>query len=105
MDYLGSATHFHLSSFFLLRGLRPSLPGLFLQMKQSGLTTSLDTNDDPENLWAADVNDVLKSGDIFLPNEQEACKLVGVRDVESALESLSRFVSIVVITCGANAVV
>ncbi len=104
-DYLRSAAHFHLSSFFLLRGLRPSLPGLFLQMKQSGLTTSLDTNDDPENLWAADVKDVLKSVDVFLPNEQEACKLVGVRDVESALESLSRLVSIVVIKCGAQGAV
>lgn len=105
LDYLRSAAHFHLSSFFLLRGLRPSLPGLFLQMKQSGLTTSLDTNDDPENLWAADVKDVLKSVDVFLPNQQEACKLAGVRDVESALESLSRIVSIVVIKCGAQGAV
>ncbi len=105
MDYLRSAAHFHLSSFFLLRGLRPSLPGIFLQMKQSGLTTSLDTNDDPENLWAADVKDVLKSVDVFLPNEQEACRLAGVRDVENALESLSRLVSIVVIKCGAQGAV
>ncbi len=105
MDYLRSAAHFHLSSFFLLRGLRPSLPGIFLQMKQSGLTTSLDTNDDPENLWAADVKDVLKSVDVFLPNKQEACRLAGVRDVENALESLSRLVSIVVIKCGAQGAV
>ena len=105
LDYLRSAAHFHLSSFFLLRGLRPSLPELFRQMKKSGLTTSLDTNDDPENLWAADVKDVLKSVDVFLPNEQEACKLTGARDVESALESLSRIVSIVVIKCGAQGVV
>ena len=105
MDYLRSAAHFHLSSFFLLRGLRPSLPGLFLQMKQSGLTTSLDTNDDPENLWAADVKEVLKSVDVFLPNEQEACRLAGVPDVESALESLSRLVSIVAIKCGAQGAV
>jgi len=105
LDYLRSASHFHLSSFFLLRGLRPSLPGFFFQMKQSGLTTSLDTNDDPENLWAVDVKDVLKSVDVFLPNEQEACKLAGARDVESALESLSRLVSIVVIKCGARGVV
>jgi sugar/nucleoside kinase (ribokinase family) len=105
LDYLRSAAHFHLSSFFILRGLRPSLPELFRQMKKSGLTTSFDTNDDPENLWAADVKDVLKSVDVFLPNEQEACKLTGARDVESALESLSRIVSIVVIKCGAQGVV
>ena len=105
LDYLRSAAHFHLSSFFLLRGLRPSLPGLFRQMKKSGLTTSLDINDDPENLWAPDVKDVLKSVDVFLPNEQEACKLTGACDVESALESLSRIVPIVAIKCGAQGVV
>lgn len=105
LDYLRSAAHFHLSSFFLLRGLRAFLPGLFLQMKRSGLTTSLDTNDDPENLWAADVKDVVKSVDVFLPNEQEACKLAGTSDLESALESLSRLVSIVIIKCGAQGVV
>jgi hypothetical protein len=43
----------------------------------------------------------VSSVDIFLPNQQEACKLTGARDVESALESLSRLVSIVVTKCGA----
>lgn len=100
LAYLGSASHFHLSSLFLLRGLRPQIPELFSQMKQSGLTTSLDTNDDPEDLWADDVKSVLKSVDIFLPNEREACKLAGTNDVQDALEALSRLVPIVVIKCG-----
>ena len=102
LDYLRSAAHFHLSSFFLLRALRPTLPELFFQMKQAGLTTSLDTNDDPENLWADDVKTVLKSVDVFLPNEQEACKLAGTGDLDNALDVLSRLVPIVVIKCGAQ---
>ena len=102
LDYLRSAAHFHLSSFFLLRALRPALPKLFSQMKQAGLTTSLDTNDDPENLWADDVKTVLKSVDVFLPNEREACKLAGTGDVERALEVLSHLVPIVVIKCGSQ---
>jgi sugar/nucleoside kinase (ribokinase family) len=102
LDYLRDATHLHLSSFFLLRGLRPALPGLFLQMKQAGLTTSLDTNDDPENVWAEDVKTVLKSVDVFLPNEREACKLAGTDDLDSALDILSRLVPVVVIKCGAQ---
>jgi sugar/nucleoside kinase (ribokinase family) len=69
-------------------------------MKQSGLTTSLDTNDDPENLWAYDVRSVLKSVDVFLPNEREACKLAGTGDVQDALDALSQLVPIVVIKCG-----
>ena len=100
LNNLGSASHFHLSSFFLLRGLRPRVPELFSQMKQSGLTTSLDTNDDPEGLWADDVKSVLKSVDIFLPNEREACKLTGTTDVQDPLDALSRLVPIVVIKCG-----
>jgi len=103
-DYLRDAAHFHLSSFFLLRGLRPTLPKLFLQMKQDGLTTSLDTNDDPENRWANDVKAVLKNVDVFLPNENEACKVAGTGDVASALDVLSHLVPIVVIKCGARGV-
>jgi sugar/nucleoside kinase (ribokinase family) len=101
-DYLRDAAHFHLSSFFLLRALRPKLPELFFQIKQAGLTTSLDTNDDPDNLWADDVKAVLKNVDVFLPNEREACKVAGTNDVDSALDALSHLVSIVVIKCGAR---
>jgi sugar/nucleoside kinase (ribokinase family) len=105
LNYLRSASHFHLSSFFLLRGLRPGIPELFSQLKLSGLTTSLDTNDDPEDLWADDVKSVLKSVDIFLPNEREACKLTGAKDVQDALEALSQLVPIVVIKCGPKGVI
>lgn len=101
-DYLRDAAHFHLSSFFLLRAMRPKLPELFFQMKQAGLTTSLDTNDDPDNLWAEDVKAVLKNVDVFLPNEREACRVAGAGDVDSALDALSRLVPIVVIKCGAR---
>jgi len=105
LNYLRSASHFHLSSFFLLRGLRPRIPELFSQVKHSGLTTSLDTNDDPEGLWADDVKSVLKSVDIFLPNEREACKLAATNDVQDALEVLSQFVPIIVIKCGKRGVI
>ncbi len=105
LNYLRSASHFHLSSFFLLRGLRSRIPELFSQMKQSGLTTSLDTNDDPDNLWGDDVRSVLKNVDILLPNEREACKLARTNDVHDALESLSRLVPIVVIKCGPKGVI
>ena len=104
LNYLRSASHFHLSSFFLLRGLRPRIPELFSQMKQSGLTTSFDTNDDPEDLWADDVKSVLKTVDIFFPNEREACRLAGTNDVQDALDVLSRLVPIVVIKCGPKGV-
>ena len=104
LDYLRDAAHFHLSSFFLLRALRPRLPELFFQMKQAGLTTSLDTNDDPDNLWAGDLKAVLKSVDVFLPNEHEACQVAGTGDVDGALDALAHLVPIIVIKCGAQGV-
>ena len=104
LDYLRDAAHFHLSSFFLLRALRPRLPELFFQMKQAGLTTSLDTNDDPDNLWAGGVKAVLKNVDVFLPNEHEACKVAGTGDVDGALDALAHLVPIIVIKCGAQGV-
>ena len=104
LDYLRSASHFHLSSFFLLRALRPRLPELFSQLKRAGLTASLDTNDDPEDRWASDIQSVLKNVDIFLPNEREACKITHTSDVERALDALSRLVPTVVIKCGVQGV-
>jgi sugar/nucleoside kinase (ribokinase family) len=100
LDYLRGASHFHLSSFFLLRALRPALPGLFAEMKRTGLTTSLDTNDDPEDIWADDVKSMLRHVDVFLPNEREACKLAGVSDARDALDALSKLAATVVIKCG-----
>jgi len=49
LEYLCSSRHFHLSSLFLQRGLRAHVVELFREMKAAGLSTSLDTNDDPEN--------------------------------------------------------
>lgn len=103
--YIQSASHFHLSSFFLLRALRPRLPEIFLQTKQAGLTTSLDTNDDPEDRWSDDIKSVLKNVDVFLPNEREACKIVGSSNFEDALDALARLVPIVVIKRGAEGAV
>ena len=51
LDYLASARHFHMSSLFLQRELLPRVPELFRRMKSAGLTTSLDTNDDPDDRW------------------------------------------------------
>ena len=45
---------------------------------------------------------MLQSVDVFLPNEQEACKLAGTGDLDTALDALSRRVPVVVIKCGAQ---
>lgn len=105
LNYVFGAKHLHLSSYYLQKGMRPGLVELFRKAKEAGLTTSLDTNDDPENLWSDDIQLVLKYVDVLLPNEHEACKLAKVSDVMLATEVLSRKVPLVVIKRGSQGAV
>ncbi len=105
MDYLRTARHFHLSSFFLHRALRPRTLNLFRQAKEAGLTTSLDTNDDPENLWGQDLLEVLKYVDVFLPNDREAKKIARTDDLSQALNLLAGLAKIVVVKRGSAAAI
>jgi sugar/nucleoside kinase (ribokinase family) len=94
------AGHLHLSSYFLQPALRPRVADLFRLAKEAGLSTSLDTNDDPADRWERDVLDALAWVDVLLPNEQEACRLAGVADSVLALKFLAARVPVVVMKCG-----
>jgi len=102
LSYVFSAKHLHVSSYFLQKGLRPHFIEIFRKAKEAGLSTSLDTNDDPENRWSSDIGLVLKYVDIFLPNEREACKIAGTEDIEKATEALAQKVPILVVKRGAQ---
>jgi sugar/nucleoside kinase (ribokinase family) len=100
LDYLADSHHFHFSSFYLQRGLRPRVPELFRKMKEAGLTISLDTNDDPDDGWEGGLHDALRYVDVFMPNEREAQKAAGVSDLEAAVEKLAARVPLVVVKLG-----
>jgi sugar/nucleoside kinase (ribokinase family) len=102
LNYVFSAKHLHVSSYFLQKGIRVSLIDIFRKAKAAGLTTSLDTNDDPENRWGSEVQLLLKHVDILLPNEREARKLAQTEDLERAAEVLSQKVPILVIKRGSQ---
>ncbi|MGD0567246.1 MAG: sugar kinase [Candidatus Sulfotelmatobacter sp.] len=99
-EYLTDSRHFHLSSFYLQRGLRPRVPELFRKMKEAGLSTSLDTNDDPDDGWEGGLQEALRYVDVFLPNEREAQKAAGVSDLQVAVKKLAAIVPLVVVKCG-----
>jgi sugar/nucleoside kinase (ribokinase family) len=99
------ARHLHLSSFFLQTALRPRVKELFRIAKEAGLSTSLDTNDDPEDRWARDVLDVLTWVDVLLPNEREACRLAGLEDSRKALDFLAERVPLVAMKRGERGVI
>jgi sugar/nucleoside kinase (ribokinase family) len=89
LDFLATAKHFHLSSPFLHRKLFPHLSWLFREMKRRGLTTSLDTNDDPENKWEG-LENVLPHVDLFFCTEEELAKLAKVEAAEHRVTSKVR---------------
>lgn len=102
LDYLSDSRHFHLSSFYLQSSLRPNVPELFRRLKAAGLSTSLDTNDDPGNCWGEDLRDVLRDVDVFLPNQREACNIAATDDLELAIQRLSELVPMLVVKLGSK---
>ncbi len=100
LDYLADSRHFHLSSYYLQKGLYPRVGELFQHFKSRGLTISLDTNDDPDDRWGGNLYDVLRYVDVFLPNEREACKAAETEDLETAVKKLSELVPLVVVKLG-----
>lgn len=102
LGYLTSSRHFHLSSFYLQRGLRPQVPELFRQLKAAGLTISMDPNDDPQDEWRGGLEEALRYVDVFLPNAREARRIAGTEDLDEAVRRLAERVALVVVKCGAD---
>src|SRR5215470_4481538 len=107
LDYIASARHFHMSSLFLQHAMWERIPELFRLMKSKGLSTSLDTNDDPDDLWKGPLQGTLPFVDVLFPNEREAKKIANASSLEDAMSRLSELVPLVVVklgACGAVAV-
>jgi sugar/nucleoside kinase (ribokinase family) len=102
LDYVKSARHFHLSSLFLQRALEPDVPELFRELKQAGLTISLDTNDDPSGQWGGVLPELFEYVDLLLPNEREACRIAKKETLGEALNELARRVPCVAVKCGSR---
>jgi len=99
-DSLLDSRHFHLSSLYLQRGLLPDVAELFRRAKAAGLTTSLDTNDDPQDQWDGGLQALLKYVDVFLPNTREATCITGTADVNQAVNQLAKLVRLVIAKLG-----
>jgi len=102
LDYIFAARHLHVASYFLQRSLQSGLCDLFRDAKAKGLSTSLDTNDDPDDRWQGGLEAVLPFVDILFPNEREAKKIAGTDDLEQAIFKLSQICRFVVVKLGAR---
>jgi sugar/nucleoside kinase (ribokinase family) len=98
---LQRSRHLHIASYFLQTALQPGLPGLFTRAHALGLSTSLDTNWDPSGKWQ-NFDVLLRSVDVFLPNENEALTLTHTTEIKTASERLSEICPVVAIKLGAD---
>lgn len=103
-EMLLESRHLHLSSYYLQSGLRADVARLFQRAKDLHLTTSFDTNWDPDDKWDTDIYDVLPFVDVFLPNDDEAMRISRKSTLDEALEFLSSMCGVVVATCGSKGI-
>ncbi len=74
-ELLRSTRHIHHGSFFLHTNLQPAISEIFQRAQARGVTTSLDTNWDPGDCWAGQLDQILPRTDIFMPNVEEALRI------------------------------
>lgn len=95
-----AARHLHIGSYFLLDSLRPDVPRLFRETRESGATVSLDTNFDPAEAWNGGVHEALAHVDVFLPNAAEAKGIAGTDSTDAAIDRLAETVPLVAVKLG-----
>jgi sugar/nucleoside kinase (ribokinase family)/fructoselysine-6-P-deglycase FrlB-like protein len=93
--------HVHVSSYFLQPRLASALPDLLGRLRELGLTTSLDTNADPDDRWEG-VDDLLPHLDVLLPNRAEAMALGRDADPRRAAKALAARGPLTVVKDGAH---
>jgi sugar/nucleoside kinase (ribokinase family) len=101
-DKLAEYDHFHLSNFFLQKGIQKDITQIFKQAKEAGLSTSLDIQVDPDNKWEFDYKNTLPFVDIFLPNYAELLGLSGKIDLDSAIAEIKNYANTLVIKMGSE---
>jgi sugar/nucleoside kinase (ribokinase family) len=94
--------HLHISSFFLQEGLVGSIPQLFQDAKQIGMTISLDPNSDNKNQWNSGIWKSMEFVDLLMLDEMEAINIAKAKSLNRALEVFAQKVPTVVIKLGSK---
>jgi ribokinase len=98
--------HLHVCALFLQPTLAAELSDLLAEVRAAGVTTSMDTNDDPAATWIG-ASALLPHLDILLPNRSEALALAratgaSVDDLTEAGAVLAEHGPLVVVTDAAD---
>lgn len=94
--------HVHFSSYYLMSKLKRDYLWLINEMKSldRSLTFSMDTNDDPSEVWDDEIYEIIKKLDIFFVNKKEAICITKKKSEKEALDYLSKFVNTVIVKMG-----
>lgn len=99
-EQLSRARHLHFSSYFLQPSLKKEVRNLFSLAQDLGLTTSFDTQWDPQEQWDLDLGQILPYVDVFLPNEKELFKLTRQNTLTEAIAVLPEKAKVVLVKMG-----
>jgi sugar/nucleoside kinase (ribokinase family) len=102
LQFLSGARHMHFANCFMQPGIRNDLTTLFRKAKELGLTTSLDTQWDPQEKWELPLEELLPDVDIFLPNIAEFKFLSHSATVEEGISKLKKFAHYIIIKNGSE---
>ena len=100
-ELLQSSKHLHIGSYYLIDGIRDTLPDILRRAKNFGLTVSFDSNWDPLEKWVLP-DEILSYIDVILPNRNEALLLTDYSDIDAAVEILAKKVKVVAVKLGAE---
>jgi sugar/nucleoside kinase (ribokinase family) len=101
-NFLSLARHLHFANCFMQPGIRNNLSELFRRSKEMGLTTSFDTQWDPEENWDLPLGELLPYVDIFMPNHQEFLYLTSSRSIDEGLKKIADISNLIVIKDGSK---
>lgn len=101
IDATPDLRHVHVSALFLQPALAAQLPRVLAAAHARGVTTSLDTNDDPLGTWLG-LDDLLPHVDVLLPNRSEVLALARQSDPHRAAARLAAAGPLVVVKDGAD---
>jgi sugar/nucleoside kinase (ribokinase family) len=101
-DFLSTGKHMHFSNCFMQPGIRNDLTTLFRKAKELGLTTSFDTQWDPEEKWDLPLEKLLPWVDVFLPNIKEFMFLTGSNSVDEGIKKIKNFSNLIIIKNGSD---
>lgn len=94
--------HVHFASYYMMDNLKKSYVDIIKKIKEKfyNVTFSLDTNDDPEDMWGKEIYDIFKNIDILFLNKKEALKISKENNVKNAADKLSACTDKVIIKMG-----